>query len=86
MLPRRQRAGNLHDAVIRHGHGEKKQLEDRSVDHERELISHLGTRSPANDRRVGHYDYEERHREQQVQLLKKRAAKLGFQIVERDAA
>ena len=30
--------------------------------------------------------YEERHREQQVQLLKKRAAKLGLQIVEPDAA
>jgi hypothetical protein len=26
--------------------------------------------------------YEERHREQQVQLLKKRAAKLGLQLVE----
>ena len=31
------------------------------------------------------YD-EERHREQQVQLLKKRAAKLGLQIVEPEAA
>jgi len=30
--------------------------------------------------------YENRHREQQVQLLKKRAAKLGLQIVEPDAA
>jgi hypothetical protein len=30
--------------------------------------------------------YEQRHREQQVQLLKQRAAKLGLQIVERDAA
>ena len=30
--------------------------------------------------------YEQRHREQQVQLLKKRAAKLGLQIVEPDAA
>jgi transposase len=30
--------------------------------------------------------YEERHREQQVQLLKKRAAKLGLQIVEPEAA
>src|SRR5215831_10099036 len=30
--------------------------------------------------------YEDRHREQQVQLLKKRAAKLGLQIVEPDAA
>jgi transposase len=30
--------------------------------------------------------YEKRHREQQVQLLKKRAAKLGLQIVEPDAA
>jgi transposase len=30
--------------------------------------------------------YEERHRDQQVQLLKKRAAKLGLQIVEPDAA
>jgi transposase len=30
--------------------------------------------------------YEERHREQQVQLLKKRAAKLGLQIVEPNAA
>ena len=30
--------------------------------------------------------YEERHREQQVQLLKKRAAKLGLQLVEPDAA
>jgi hypothetical protein len=30
--------------------------------------------------------YEERHREQQVQLLKKRAAKLGLQVVEPDAA
>ena len=29
--------------------------------------------------------YEERHREQQVQLLKKRAAKLGLQIVEPEA-
>jgi hypothetical protein len=26
--------------------------------------------------------YEERHSEQQVQLLKKRAAKLGLQIIE----
>ena len=30
--------------------------------------------------------YEARHREQQVQLLKKRAAKLGLQIVETEAA
>jgi transposase len=30
--------------------------------------------------------YEDRHREQQVQLLKKRAAKLGLQIVEPAAA
>jgi transposase len=30
--------------------------------------------------------YEQRHREQQVQLLKKRATKLGLQIVEPDAA
>ena len=30
--------------------------------------------------------YEQRHREQQVQLLKKRAAKLGLQLVEPDAA
>jgi len=30
--------------------------------------------------------YEARHREQQVHLLKKRAAKLGLQIVEPDAA
>jgi transposase len=30
--------------------------------------------------------YEERHREQQVDLLKRRAAKLGLQIVEPDAA
>jgi transposase len=30
--------------------------------------------------------YEERHREQQVQLLKKRAAKLGLQIIEPEAA
>ena len=30
--------------------------------------------------------YEARHHEQQVQLLKKRAAKLGLQIVEADAA
>lgn len=30
--------------------------------------------------------YEERHRQQQVQLLKKRAAKLGLQIVEPQAA
>jgi transposase len=30
--------------------------------------------------------YEDRHREQQVQLLKKRAAKLGLHIVESDAA
>jgi len=30
--------------------------------------------------------YEDRHRDQQVQLLKKRAAKLGLQIVELDAA
>jgi transposase len=30
--------------------------------------------------------YEERHREQQVHLLKKRAAKLGLQIVEPTAA
>jgi hypothetical protein len=30
--------------------------------------------------------YEERHREQHVQLLKKRAAKLGLQIVEPEAA
>ena len=30
--------------------------------------------------------YEQRHREQQVQLLKKRAVKLGLQIVEPDAA
>ena len=30
--------------------------------------------------------YEERHREQQVQLLKTRAAKLGLQIVEPEAA
>jgi transposase len=30
--------------------------------------------------------YEQRHHEQQVQLLKKRAAKLGLQIVEPDAA
>ena len=30
--------------------------------------------------------YEERHREQQVQLLKKRAAKLGLQIIEPAAA
>lgn len=30
--------------------------------------------------------YEERHRDQQVQLLKKRAAKLGLQIIEPEAA
>jgi len=30
--------------------------------------------------------FRERHREQQVQLLKKRAAKLGLQILEPDAA
>jgi transposase len=30
--------------------------------------------------------YEERHRQQQVQLLKKRAAKLGLHIVESEAA
>jgi hypothetical protein len=30
--------------------------------------------------------YEERHRAQQVHLLKKRAAKLGLQIVEPEAA
>jgi transposase len=30
--------------------------------------------------------YEDRHRDQQVQLLKKRAAKPGLQIVELDAA
>jgi len=30
--------------------------------------------------------YEEHHREQQVQLLKKRAAKLGLQIIEPEAA
>jgi hypothetical protein len=30
--------------------------------------------------------YEERHREQQVQLLKERAAKLGSQLVEPEAA
>jgi hypothetical protein len=30
--------------------------------------------------------YEARHREQQVQLLKKRAAKLGRHIVEPEAA
>jgi hypothetical protein len=30
--------------------------------------------------------YEERHREQQVQLLKKRAAKLGLQVLEPEAA
>ena len=30
--------------------------------------------------------YEERHRQQQVQLLQKRAAKLGLQIVEPPAA
>ena len=30
--------------------------------------------------------YEERHRQQQVQLLKKRAAKLGLQIIEPEAA
>ena len=29
----------------------------------------------------GQQYYEERHREQQVQLLKKRAAKLGLQLV-----
>jgi hypothetical protein len=32
-----------------------------------------------------HY-YEEQHRRQQVQLLKKRATKLGLQIVEPEAA
>jgi len=30
--------------------------------------------------------YEDRHREQQVQLLKKKAAKLGLQIAEPTAA
>ena len=30
--------------------------------------------------------YEEHHRERQVQLLKKRAAKLGLQIIEPEAA
>jgi hypothetical protein len=30
--------------------------------------------------------YEQRHREQQVKLLKKRAAKLGLQIIEPEAA
>ena len=30
--------------------------------------------------------YEERHREQQVHLLKKRAAKLGLQLVEPESA
>ena len=30
--------------------------------------------------------YEQRHREQQVQLLKKRSAKLGLQVLEPDAA
>jgi hypothetical protein len=30
--------------------------------------------------------YEQRQREQQVQLLKKRAAKLGLQIIEPEAA
>jgi len=34
----------------------------------------------------GLHFYEERHRQQQVQLLKKKAAKLGFQILEPQAA
>jgi hypothetical protein len=29
--------------------------------------------------------YEERHRQQQIHLLKKRAAKLGLQIIEQSA-
>jgi hypothetical protein len=37
------------------------------------------------DKGLQYYD-EQRHRDQQVQLLKKRAAKLGLQIVEPPAA
>jgi hypothetical protein len=37
-------------------------------------------------RHYGLQYYEERHREQQIQLLRKRAAKLGLQLTEPEIA